>query len=193
MTHIERSPLRRRSFIVGASATGLAFGYVAANSIKDALAANSFGPTAWYSIAPDGIITVQVGKAEMGQHVSSTMCQIVAEELEADWSKMRISLPQNDPKYNDPVLGALITGGSWSTRMNFDAMSRAGAAGRMTLIEAGAGMLGVPAAQCRASNSQVIDSKSGKKVSYAKIVADGKATKVWSADELKALKLKTPD
>src|SRR5690242_12504609 len=113
MTHIERSPLRRRSFIVGASATGLAFGYVAATSVKGALAANTFGPTAWYSIGPDGIVTVNVGKAEMGQHVSSTMCQIVAEELEADWSKMRIALPSNDPKFNDPVLGALITGGSW--------------------------------------------------------------------------------
>jgi len=72
-------------------------------------------------------------------------------------------------------------------------MSRAGAAGRITLIEAGAGMLGVPAGECRASNGQVIHSKSGKKVSYAKIVADGKASKVWTADELKALKLKTPD
>ena len=46
MTHIARTTLKRRSFIVGASATGLAFGYVAANSIPDALAANSFGPTA---------------------------------------------------------------------------------------------------------------------------------------------------
>src|SRR5881392_2218496 len=114
MTHIARNILRRRSFIVGASATGLAFGYVATNGIKDALAANAFGPTSWYSIAPDGTVTVMVGKAEMGQHVSSAMCQIVAEELEADWGKMKIALPQNDPKYNDPVLGALITGGSWS-------------------------------------------------------------------------------
>src|SRR6201995_5254150 len=119
MTHIERSPLRRRSFIVGASATGLAFGYVAATNIKDALAANSFGPTAWYSIGPDGIVTVQVGKAEMGQHVSSAMAQIVADELEADWRMMSIAFPDSDPKYNDPVLGALLTGGSWSGPMNF--------------------------------------------------------------------------
>src|SRR6185437_10611649 len=197
MTHIAKIPgrnaLRRRSFIVGASASGLAFGYVAATNIKDALAANSFGPTAWYSIAPDGKITVMVGKAEMGQHVSSAMAQIVAEELEADWRLMQISLPVNDPKYNDPVLGALLTGGSWSVRMNFDAMSRAGAAGRTTLIEAGAAMMGVPAGECRASNSQVIHAKTGKKVSYGKIVADGKASKVWTPDELKALKLKTPD
>ena len=108
MTHIERNALRRRSFIVGASATGLAFGYVAANGITDALAASNFGPTSWYSIAPDGTVTVMVGKAEMGQHVSSAMCQIVAEELEADWSKMKIALPENDPKYNDPTKAEIV-------------------------------------------------------------------------------------
>src|SRR5229473_1319097 len=162
MTHIP--DLRRRSFLVGGTAAGLAFGYVAVHGISDALAAGKFEPTAWYSIAPDGRVTVMVGKAEMGQHVSSAMAQIVAEELEADWNKMRIALPDNDPKYNDPVLGALITGGSWSVRMNFDAMSRAGAAGRITLIDAGAAMMGVPAGECRASNSQVIHTKTGKKV-----------------------------
>ena len=174
MTKIDRiglpSDLNRRNFLIGSGAAGLAFGYVAVsglNGISEALAAGKFEPTAWYSIAPDGKITVMVGKAEMGQHVSSAMAQIVAEELEADWRMMNIVLPDNDPKYNDPVLGALITGGSWSVRMNFDAMSRAGAAGRITLIDAGAAMMGVPAGECRASNSQVIHSKTGKKVSYA--------------------------
>ncbi len=199
MTKITRiglpSDLKRRNFLIGSGAAGLAFGYVAVSGvhgISDALAAGKFEPTAWYSIAPDGKITVMVGKAEMGQHVSSAMAQIVAEELEADWRMMNIQLVDNDPKYNDPVLGALITGGSWSVRMNFDAMSRAGAAGRITLIDAGAAMMGVPAGECRASNSQVIHTKTGKKVSYAKIVADGKASRVWTADELKAIKLKTP-
>ena len=197
MTHIDRKglplDLNRRTFLVGSTAAGLAFGYVAASGLSDALAApGKFEPTIWYSIAPDGKVTVMVGKAEMGQHVSSAMAQIVAEELEADWRLMNIQLVDNDPKYNDPVLGALITGGSWSVRMNFDTMSRAGAAGRIALIEAGAAMMGVPAAECRASNSQVIHSKTGKKVSYAKIVAEGKANKAWTADELKAIKLKTP-
>ena len=188
MTKIDRiglpSDLKRRNFLIGSSTAGLAFGYVAVSGvhgISDALAAGKFEPTAWYSIAPDGKITVMVGKAEMGQHVSSAMAQIVAEELEADWRMMNIQLADNDPKYNDPVLGALITGGSWSVRMNFDAMSRAGAAGRITLIDAGAAMMGVPAGECRASNSQVIHSKSAKKVSYAKIVSEGKASKAWTA------------
>src|SRR5258708_6853107 len=200
MTKIDRNgfppDLDRRAFLVGTGAAGLVFGYAAVSGLSgtnEALAAGRFEPTVWYSIAPDGRVTVMVGKAEMGQHVSSAMAQIVADELEADWRMVSITLPDNDPKYNDPVLGALITGGSWSVRMNFDPMSRAGAAGRLTLIDAGAAMLGVPANQCRAQNSQVIDSKSGKRVNYARIVSDGKVGKVWTPDELKAIKLKTPD
>src|SRR5262252_8960915 len=145
MTHIAKIPhkrvdLNRRNFLIGSTAAGLAFGYVV-HGVSDALAAPAkFAPTAWYSIAPDGKVTVMVGKAEMGQHVSSAMAQIVAEELEADWRMMAVQLVDNDPKYNDPGLAALITGGSWSVRMNFETMSRAGAAGRITLIEAGAAM-----------------------------------------------------
>ncbi len=112
----------------------------------DALAATSasFEPSIWYSIAPDGLVTVTCGKADMGQHIASTMAQIVCEELGAAWKDMRVQLASNDPKFNDPVLGAQITGGSWSTMMNFDAMSRAGAAGRIALVEAAAAAMGVP-------------------------------------------------
>ena len=105
---------------------------------------------------------------------------------------MRVNLVGNDPKYNDPVLGANITGGSWSTMMNFDMMSRAGAAGRIALSEAGAAMLGVSASDVVANDSRIF-AKSGKSVSFADIVKSGKATKTFSPDELKAIVLKTPD
>ena len=65
------------------------FGRAAASATRWPPASSS--PTAWYSIAPDGKVTVMVGKAEMGQHVSSAMAQIVAEELEADWRMMNIA------------------------------------------------------------------------------------------------------
>ncbi len=182
--------ISRRTFLVGVSAAGLVCG-VGLPGVAEAAAA--FAPTTWYSIGEDGLVTVNVGKADMGQHVASTMAQIVADELGATWSHMRVALMGNDPKYNDPVLGAIITGGSWSTMMNFDTMSRAGAAGRMALTEAGAAMLGASADQVVAADSRVIDKKSGKSVSYADIVKSGKASKVFTADELKAIKLKTPD
>lgn len=192
----ERAPtdLSRRSFLVGSAATGLVLGYAAVPGIDSALAAPSnFEPSVWYSIAPDGLVTVTCGKADMGQHIASTMAQIVAEELGSNWKDMRVQLASNDPKFNDPVLGAQITGGSWSTMMNFDAMSRAGAAGRMALTEAAAGIMGVPAGELVVRNSTVSHPKSKKSMSFADIVKSGKITKTFTPDELKAIKLKTPD
>src|SRR5271167_498505 len=145
--------LDRRSFIIGTAAagTGLALGYVVLPAVGQSLAAGAnLEPTVWASISNDGKVWVTVGKADMGQHIASTMAQLVAEELEASWKDMNVVLASNDPRYNDPVLGAQITGGSWSTGMNFDAMSRAGAAGRITLVKAGAEMMRVPEAECRA-------------------------------------------
>jgi CO/xanthine dehydrogenase Mo-binding subunit len=184
--------LNRRSFIVGASATGLALGF--ASMPGDAFAAaGTFEPSVWYSIGQDGLVTVNCGKADMGQHIASTMAQIVAEEIESKWSDMRVQLASNDPKYNDPVLGAQITGGSWSTMMNFDAMSRAGAAGRMALTEAAAAMMGVPAGELTVRESAITHAKSKKSVAFADIVKSGKATRTFTPDELKAIALKTPD
>jgi isoquinoline 1-oxidoreductase beta subunit len=204
MTEIQKIDLpsreegvNRRSFLIGAGAAGLALGYSALpNALGvtgEALAAGNFDPSVWYSIAPNGIVTVNVGKAEMGQHVSSSVAQMIADELEADWKDMRIAFLTNDPKYNDPVLGAQVTGGSWSIIFNFDAMRRAGAAGRMTLIETAAAEMGVAAAECHANNSVVYHSKSSKSMRYAQIVATGKAKKAWTPDELKAIKLKSAD
>ncbi|MEW6766558.1 MAG: molybdopterin cofactor-binding domain-containing protein [Pseudomonadota bacterium] len=184
--------LNRRSFIVGASATGLALGF--ASMPGDAFAAaGSFEPSVWYAIGQDGLVTVTCGKADMGQHIASTMAQIVSEELGSKWSDMRVQLASNDPKYNDPVLGAQITGGSWSTMMNFDTMSRAGAAGRIALTEAAAAMMGVPAGELTVRDSVISHAKSKKSVTFADVVKSGKATKTFSADDLKALKLKTAD
>jgi isoquinoline 1-oxidoreductase beta subunit len=189
LAHIDR-----RTFIVGTAATGLVIGY-AVPKIGEAWAATAANaePTIWAAISPDGKVWVTVGKADMGQHIGSTMAQLVAEELEASWKDMNIVLSSNDPKYNDPILGAQVTGGSWSTGMNFDAMCRAGAAGRITLIKAAAEMMGVPENELQARESRVTHAKSKKSLTFAQIVQGGKANKAWSADELKAIKLKTPD
>jgi isoquinoline 1-oxidoreductase subunit beta len=193
----ETADLSRRSFLVGSAAAGLALGYSAVPGLvgaDQALAATgNFDPSVWYSIAPDGIVTVTCGKADMGQHIASTMAQIIAEELGASWKDMRVQLASNDPRFNDPVLGAQITGGSWSTMMNFDAMSRGGAAGRMALTEAAASAMGVPASELVVRESTITHPKSKKSMTFADIVKSGKATKTFTPDELKAIKLKTPD
>src|SRR5258708_35076760 len=91
MTDIDRKglplDLNRRNFLIGSSAAGLAFGYVGGTGVQgisEALAAGKVQPTAWYSIAPGGKITVMVGKAQMGQQASSGKAQVGAEELQAD-------------------------------------------------------------------------------------------------------------
>ena len=82
ITTAESVDLSRRSFLVGTAAAGLVLGYSAVPGLvgaDDALAATSasFEPSAWYSISPDGLVTVTCGKADMGQHIASTMAQIV--------------------------------------------------------------------------------------------------------------------
>ncbi len=197
ITASEPADLSRRSFLVGSAAAGLALGYSAVPGLLGAdtalAAAGNFDPSVWYSIAPDGIVTVTCGKADMGQHIASTMAQIISEELGSSWKDMRVQLASNDPKFNDPVLGAQITGGSWSTMMNYDAMSRAGAAGRIALTEAAAASMGVPAGELVVRESTITHPKSKKSMTFAEIVKSGKATKTFTPDELKAIKLKTPD
>src|SRR5271156_332472 len=160
ITSHEPADLSRRSFLVGSAATGLALGYSAVPGLLGAdqalAAAGNFDPSVWYSIAPDGIVTVTSGKADMGQHIASTMAQIISEELGANWKDVRVQLASNDPKFNDPTLGAQVTGGSWSTMMNFEAMSRAGAAGRIALTEAAAATMGgIPAGQLIVRDSTI--------------------------------------
>ena len=193
----EPADLSRRSFLVGSAAAGLALGYSAVPGmlgVDQAFAATGdFDPSVWYSIAPDGIVTVTCGKADMGQHIASTMAQIISEELGSNWKDMRVQLASDDPKFDDPVLGAQITGGSWSTMMNFDAMSRAGAAGRIALTEAAAAAMGLPP---YFKDELIVGHhppKSKKSMTFAEIVRSGKITKTFTPDELKAIKLKSPD
>jgi isoquinoline 1-oxidoreductase subunit beta len=126
--------LTRRTFLATTAAAGVGltvrfplFG------APDAVAAARFDPSPAITITPDGLVTVHITKAEMGQGVGTALAQIVAEELEADWKDVRIDYPIADPKY-----GLMLTGGSWSVNWTFDALSRAGAAARLALVEAAA-------------------------------------------------------
>ncbi|PMY02110.1 aldehyde dehydrogenase, partial [Pseudomonas sp. MPR-R2A5] len=89
-------------------------------------------------------------RAEMGQHVGTALARILADELEADWDKVRIVHVDTDPKW-----GLMVTGGSWSVWQTFPVFSQAGAAGRIALIEAGATLLGTSAANCTARGGAV--------------------------------------
>jgi isoquinoline 1-oxidoreductase subunit beta len=171
----------RRGFLIAAAGTGLIFSFAGA-SAADA-AAGGFEPTIWYRIDADGTVTVNVIRAEMGQHVGTAIARIVAEELEADWSKVKFDHVDSDPKW-----GLMVTGGSWSVWQSFPLMSQAGAAGRIALIDEGARLMGVPAASCTARNSLV--SGGGKSISYGEIVAKGELKRTFSAEELAKMPIK---
>lgn len=187
----ERDGFTRRDFLVGSAAAGagLVMGFSVlpklAGTARDALAAGNFEPSLFITMEPSGVTTVHITKAEMGQHVGTALAQSVAEELEVDWADVRIDYPESHEKW-----GLMITGGSWSVNWTFDSLSRAGASGRIALVEAGAEMLGAPAGECMAANSAVTHGPSGRSVTYADIVSGGNISRTFTEDELKALPLK---
>ena len=95
-------------------------------ALEAATEGTSFAPNAWLKIDSDGIVTVTVARSEMGQGVQTSMPMIVAEELEADWTKIRIEQANAHPtKY-----GSMSTGGSFSVRGSWQNLRTAGATAR---------------------------------------------------------------
>jgi isoquinoline 1-oxidoreductase len=184
-TDISRRDFLRTGAIAGAGLT-LHFALPGLRPGR-AAAASAWDPNASLTITPDGLVTVHIAKAEMGQGVGTALAQIVAEELEADWKDIRIDYPTNDPKY-----GLMITGGSWSVNWTFDTLSRAGAAARMMLVDAAAKRWQVPEEECIATRSTVRHLPTGRVISYGDIVAKYPITKTMSADDLKQITLKKP-
>jgi len=125
------TPLSRRGFLIGAVGASFAFGFA-----KPGLAQTdpmrpvqgAFEPTIWYSMDRDGIVAVNIIRAEMGEHIGTALARILADELEVDWGNVRLDLVDSNAKW-----GLMVTGGSWSVWQTFPIFSRAGAAGRIAL------------------------------------------------------------
>jgi isoquinoline 1-oxidoreductase subunit beta len=187
--------LSRRTFLISSVTAGAVFGFAplsrAANflPLPDPIKANggpSFEPTIWFSIDPNGVTSINIAKAEMGQHIGTALARILADELEADWSLVRLVGVDTDPKW-----GPMITGGSTSVWSTYPIFSQAGAAGRMTLIEEGAKLLGVRSQGCIARQGRV--EVGDRSIGYGEIVRRGDLSRRFSADDLKNLKIKAPD
>ena len=188
----------RRSFLITMLGAGAMLGYarsplnIAGEMLSSLNAEHSvradelFEPTIWYEIDPSGIVTINIIRAEMGQHVGTALARIVADELEADWSKVRIVTVDSAPKW-----GNMITGGSWSVWQGFPVLSRAGAAGRIALIEEGAKLLGVPVQFCTARDGAV--KARGRSIPYGDIVSRGNLRRTFTPEQLEIIPLKTPD
>ncbi|MES2742058.1 MAG: molybdopterin cofactor-binding domain-containing protein [Pseudomonadota bacterium] len=179
----------RRGFLIAAAGAGFTLAFVGAGlplaGAGGTAARPLIDPGIWFQIDPDGVLTVNIAKAEMGQHIGTALARILAEELEADWNLVRLKYVDSDPKW-----GLMVTGGSWSVWQSFEPLSRAGAAGRLALLDEGAKLLGVPAGACEARQGAV---RSGlRAVSYGEIVRRGDISRKYTAEQLEAIPLKAP-
>src|SRR5258707_6255165 len=105
--------------------------------------------SAYLRIAPNNDITVVCGLSEMGQGVHTAIPMLVAEELDVDWSRVRVEQAGVDQAFANPIFGMQATGGSTSVRGHWEPMRKAGAPGRALLIPAGAGNWEIEAPRCR--------------------------------------------
>ena len=125
---------------------------------------------AWVVIRPDDTVVIRIARSEMGQGTLTGLAQLVAEELECDWSKVTTEFPtpgQNVARKR--VWGDFSTGGSRGIRTSQDYVRKGGAAARVMLIQAAANEWKVPASECSAANSVITHTPSGRTTTYGKV------------------------
>jgi isoquinoline 1-oxidoreductase subunit beta len=185
----------RRRFLQGVSLGGLvlAVGYPTAARAADAKKYGADGmpngwvddPLAFVSIAEDGTVTIVCHRSEMGQGVRTSMPMIVADELEADWKRVRVAQAPGDEK----KFGNQDTDGSRSTRHFFEPMRRCGAAARTMLEAAAAERWKVPVTEVEARNHEVLHRATGRRASYGSLAKAAAGQPVPARD---TLRLKEP-
>ena len=148
----------------------------------------AFAPNAFLRIDSEDIVTVIVNHSEMGQGVYTALPMLVAEELEADWSKIRLAAAPVDPVYNHTIFGMQATGGSTSTWSEWDRLRQAGAMAKAMLIAAAAQSWQVDPATCRAENGYVIHDPSGQKFSFGQLAQKASSLKPPATVALKESK-----
>lgn len=177
----------RRSFLKLAGFAG--GGLVLAFYVGDANTAlanvdvgqKGFVPNAFLRIAPDGTIVIYAKNPEVGQGVKTSLPMIVAEELDADWSKVRIE----QSAINAAVFGRQVAGGSRSIPTSWEQLRRAGAVGRAMLVAAAAKQWGVAESECTTANSTVIHQASNRRLGYGDLSSKAAELPVPDAKTLK--------
>ncbi len=178
-----KTSMTRRAFLKGSlAAAGLTIGVSVTpfgHRLLNASEMDSFSPNAFFKITPDNKIAIFIGNSEMGQGVLTAHSMIIADELEADWSRVSVKqAPAADP-FKNPIIGGQVTVASASVRGFYDALRKAGAAGRAMLVKAAAETWKVPEDECKAVMGTVKHEKSKRSLTYGQLC-------------LKAAKLQVP-
>ena len=182
------SQLNRRAFVIGSAmvGTGLAIGFDLPFGGPTVVRAADGSPeiNAWVVIRPDETVIIRIARSEMGQGSLTGLAQLVAEELECDWSKVVTEFPTPGQSVaRKRVWGDFSTGGSRGIRASQDYVRKGGAAARMMLIEAAANEWKVPVGECTAANSVITHLPTGKTTTYGRVVEQ--AAKLTPPTEIK--------
>jgi isoquinoline 1-oxidoreductase beta subunit len=166
--------LSRRAFVVGTATAGLALGldipFGGPAMAEGAPEINTPEINAWVVIRPDDTVVIRIARSEMGQGTLTGLAQLVAEELECDWSKVTTEYPTPGQSVaRKRAWGDFSTGGSHGIRASQDYVRKGGAAARIMLVQAAANQWNVPAGECTAANSLITHTPSGRTISYGQV------------------------
>ena len=194
------SVLSRRHFILTAATAAGGFMIGIGGAPRPAQAAivtaepwytgNGYSPNdidAWIAINPDDSILIRYQRSEMGQGSMTALPMIITEELQCDWSKVRIEYASSNRNVRESkVYGDMFSHGSMSVRQSQKKMQQVGASARERLIAAAAARWNVPASQCSAAQSVVTHKPSGQSLRYGELAADAAKIKLAAEPAIKA-------
>lgn len=166
--------MNRRAFVIGTVTVGagLAIGLDIPFGGPAVVRAADGSPevTAWVVVRPDDTVVIRIARSEMGQGSLTGLAQLVAEELECDWSKVTTEYPTPGQSVaRKRVWGDFSTGGSRGIRSSQDYVRKGGATARVMLIQAAADEWKVPAAECTVAKGVITHKASGKTTTYGKV------------------------
>ncbi|HZY79464.1 MAG TPA: molybdopterin cofactor-binding domain-containing protein [Cyclobacteriaceae bacterium] len=154
-------------------AGGLVFGVTLVRCDNSTKEVTHLSPNVYLKIGSDGLVTIIAHRSEMGQGIRTSLPLIVADELGADWSRVKIEQAEGDVKYNDQN-----TDGSYSVRMFYKPMREAGATARYLLIQVAAQKWQVPAEECDTENGNVVHKASNRTINFGELVEEASGISV---------------
>jgi isoquinoline 1-oxidoreductase subunit beta len=174
---MKNTTFSRRSFIVGSGSTvvGLSFGAGTLASLSASMSVSaqgaSFSPVAWVTIAADNTATIYSPGAEMGQGTMTALPLVLAENMELDWSRVKVVQAPSEPKrFGNPKFGGgMLTGASRTVQGYYQPLRLAGLQAKLVMVDAAAKIWGVPADQVSAANSRLTHAASGRSMSYGDV------------------------